>query len=150
MRSLLLLIPAMVLAFPQRPDQPPPPAALVNLNVVALDAKGQSVLDLTQADFRVWDNGKPQTLASFRRRDSRPSPSLALGPRQFSNRSGSGLPHATVILFDQLNMQFTDRGYVFNQLAHALQQFEAGDNLYLYLITTNGSLYPVDRKSVVS
>jgi VWFA-related protein len=144
MRPLLFLIPAMVFALPpQRPEQPPPPAALVNLNVVALDAKGQSVMDLTAAEFRVLDNGKAQTIATFRRRDSAPAPSLPLGPRQYSNRSGATIPHATVILFDQLNTQFADRGYVFNQLVHSLQPFESSDNLYLYLITTNGSLYPV-------
>jgi hypothetical protein len=53
------------------------------------------------------------------------------------------VPHATLILFDQLNMQFSDRGYVSNAITHALEQFESGDNLYLYLITVNGELYPV-------
>ena len=33
---------------------------------MALDAKGQSVLDLGAADFHVWDNGEPQTISSLR------------------------------------------------------------------------------------
>jgi len=143
MRTLLVLIPAIAFALPQRPEQAPPPAAQVHLNVVAADAKGQSVMDLSAADFRIVDNGKPQTIASFHRRDARPSPSAPLAPRQYSNRSIGNIPHATVILFDLMNMQFQDRGYVFNQLVHALQQFESNDNLYLYLITVNGVLYPV-------
>ena len=144
MRSLLLLLPAIALALPpQRPAQAPPPEAQVNLNIVALDSKGQSVMDLSAADFRVSDNGKAQNIATFRRRESRLSPAETLGPRQYSNRAGNAIPHATVILFDQLNTQFADRGYVFNQLVRSLQQFESSDNLYLYLITTNGSLYPV-------
>jgi VWFA-related protein len=144
MRCFALLIPVALFAFaPQRPQEPPPPAAMVNLNVVALDSKGQSVTDLTAADFKISDNGKPQTIASFRRRDAAPAAARPLAPRQYSNRSASGARHATVILFDLMNMQFTDRGYVFNQLTHALQQFEAGDHLYLYLIKMNGGLYPV-------
>lgn len=140
---MLLLLPAVLLAVPpQRPEQPPPAAGLVNLNVVALDAKGQAVTDLTAADFKVADNGKPQTIATFRRRDAAASPP-PLGPRQFSNRYSGGIPHATVILFDLMNMQLSDRGYVFNALTRALQQFEAGDNIYLYLITLNGGLFPV-------
>jgi len=144
MQYLLPLIPALALALPpQLPEQSPQAAAPVILNVIALDSKNQSVTDLTAADLRVLDNGKPQTIAAFRRRDLRPSPSAPLGPRQYSNRSVNTIPHATLILFDQLNMQFADRGYVSNAITHALEQFESGDNLYLYLITVKGELYPV-------
>lgn len=143
MRLVILLIPAIAFALPpQRPEQTPPPAAQVNLNIVALDAKGQSVTDLTSADLRLWDDGKPQVIGSFRPRESYPTASVGFLPRQYSNRSGA-ISHATVILFDLMNMHFEDRGYVFNQLLHSLQQFEADDNLYLYLITANGTLYPV-------
>jgi len=143
MRTLLVLIPAIAFALPQRPEQAPPPAAQVHLNVVAADAKGQSVMDLSAADFRIVDNGKPQTIASFRRREALQASFAPLGPRQFSNRSSGDIPHATVVLFDLMNMRFEDRGYVITQLVHALQQFESGDNLYLYLLTVNGRLYPV-------
>ena len=141
---MLFLIPAIAFALPpQRPQQPAPPPAVVNLNVIALDSKGQSVMDLQADDLRVVDNGKPQKISSFRRRQSRLSAPVALGPREYANRAGNVIPHATVILFDQLNTQFADRGYVSNQLVRVLQQYESPDNLYLYLITTNGSLYPV-------
>ncbi len=144
MRSFLLLIPTIALALPpQRPQQAPPPQAVVNLNVIALDSKGQSVMDLQADDLRVQDNGKPQKISSFRRRQSHLATPAALGPREYANRAGNVIPHATVILFDQLNTQFADRGYVSNQLVNVLQKFESPDNLYLYLITTNGSLYPV-------
>jgi len=119
------------------------PATLVRLTVVAADAKGQPVLDLSAADLRILDNGKPQTIASFRRREALQASFAPLGPRQFSNRSSGDIPHATVVLFDLMNMRFEDRGYVITQLVHALQQFESGDNLYLYLLTVNGRLYPV-------
>jgi len=133
------------LPHPQSPETAPAPApaTLVKLNVAAADAKGQPVLDLSAADFRILDNGKPQTIASFHRREGFQASFAPLGPRQFSNRSASDIPHATMILFDLMNMRFEDRGYVITQLVHALQQFESGDNLYLYLITVDGRLYPV-------
>ncbi len=144
MRPLLLLIPSIAIALsPQRPQEAAPPPALVSLNIVALDSKGQSVTDLSADDFRITDNGKPQKVVSFRQRDARPSAVAALGPRQYANRAGNTIPHATVILFDQLNMQFADRGYVTDQLIRGLRPLESAENLYLYLITTNGALYPV-------
>lgn len=38
---------------------------LVNLNAIATDSHGQPVADLTSADFRVSDGGKPQDIAFF-------------------------------------------------------------------------------------
>ena len=143
MRFLLFLIAASAVAGPQRPQEAAPAAASVSLNVVAQDSKGQSVMDLSADDFRVFDNGKPQKIVSFRRREARPQAPVPLGPRQYANRTGNVAPHATVILFDQLNMQFADRAYVTDQLIRALRPLESTGNLYLYLITTNGSLYSV-------
>ncbi|HWC96376.1 MAG TPA: VWA domain-containing protein [Candidatus Sulfopaludibacter sp.] len=140
----MMLLPALLLASPpQRPSQPAPPAAQVSLNVVVLDAKGQNVADLTADDLQVQDNGKPQRIVAFRRQDSRKPEAAPLGPRQYSNRSATALPHATVILFDILNMRFEDRGYVFNQVNRALQQFESNESIFLYLITVNNKLVPV-------
>ena len=144
MRSVLLLIPIVVFGAPlQRPEQAAAPVPQVSLNLVVLDSKGQNVTDLTAADFEIQDNGKPQKITAFRRQDARLPDAAPLGPRQYSNRSATGLPHATVILFDLLNMRFEDRGYVLNQLTHSLQQFESAASLYLYLLTANNQLYPV-------
>ena len=84
---------------------------MVDLNVVALDSHGQAVTDLTRDEFRVSDNGKPQTIAFFRHRDS------TLGamfprwrPNEFSNRGRANVPRATLILFDLLNETFGTRG----------------------------------------
>src|SRR5579862_3572911 len=71
-------------AQPLPTETAPPEAALtsiplVRLNVVASDAGGRPVLDLSAADFRILDNGKPQTIASFRHREALPE-SSPLGP----------------------------------------------------------------------
>jgi VWFA-related protein len=41
----------------------------VRLNATVLDATGRSVLDLTKDAFRVYEDGVPQTIASFRHED---------------------------------------------------------------------------------
>jgi hypothetical protein len=48
-----------------------------------------------------------------------------------------------VILFDLLNARFDDRAYVANQLVPALQHVEASDSMFLYILTIDGTLYPV-------
>ena len=62
---------------PAQPDaQPPPPADgqptfraginFVRVDVIVTDSSGNPVTDLTQADFEVAEDGKPQTVETFR------------------------------------------------------------------------------------
>ena len=125
-------------------DEPRPPAApLIKLNVVAVDARGQTVADLTRDDFQVFEGARLQHIASFRRNDVKLLRTLPPRPNEFSNRSGASLSRATVILFDLLNARFDDRGYAANQLVPALQHVEAGDSLFLYILAIDGTLYPI-------
>src|ERR1039458_134727 len=130
----------VALARPNRQDDDrrPPSAPLIKLNVAAVDARGQSVADLTREDFQVFDGGKLQPIASFHRNDIKPLHALPHGPNEVSNRSGTPLSRATVILFDLLNARFDDRAYVANQLVPALQHVEASDSLFLHILTTAG------------
>ena len=127
----------------QGDDPRPPSAPLVKLNVVAVDARGQSVADLTRDDFQVFDAGKPRHIVSFRRNDVKPLRSTPPGLNESSNRSGTPLSQATVILFDLLNSRFEDRAYALSQLVSALQHVESSDSLFLYFLTMKGTLYPV-------
>ena len=127
----------------QGDDPRPPSAPLVKLNVVAVDARGQSVADLTREDFQVFDAGKPRHIVSFRRNDVKPLRSTPPGLNESSNRSGTPLSQATVILFDLLNSRFEDRAYALSQLVPALQHVESSDSLFLYFLTMKGTLYPV-------
>lgn len=81
----------------------------MDLNVIALDNHGQPVNDLTSDDIQVSDAGKQQKIAFFRHNDSKLSLAPVLGPNEFSNRAGTQVPHATVILFDLLNESFGTR-----------------------------------------
>jgi len=50
--------PATTTAFPSNVD-------LVNVDVIVLDRQGRPVEGLTQADFVVKEDGRPQTLSAF-------------------------------------------------------------------------------------
>ncbi|HXP84822.1 MAG TPA: VWA domain-containing protein [Bryobacteraceae bacterium] len=120
-----------------------PPAKVVTLNVIARDARDQPVGDLGVDDVQVFDQGKPQRVILFRRTEDSRQLSAPLGPHEYSNRSGAAAPHAVVILFDLLNANFAYRGYGAEEIVRALQHIESGDSVYLYLLTANGTLFPV-------
>ncbi len=116
---------------------------MIDLNVVAIDSRGQPVIDLTRDEFRVTDSGQLQNIAFFRLRSSKPGPAPSLGPGEFSNRGATNIPRATLILFDLLNETFSTRGVAANQLIQHLESLAAADYVYLYFLTLDGRLYPV-------
>ena len=116
---------------------------LVDLNVVAVDSRGQPVNDLTAGDFQVADAGKQRPVAFFRHNGDRLKQSPALGNNEFSNRGNTVAPHATLILFDLLNERFSTRGTSANQMVRELGNMETADGLFLYMLTVDGHLYPV-------
>ncbi len=118
-------------------------APVINLNVVARDAKGQPVTDLTREEFQVFEGSKPQRILSFRRNDGSLKRLMRPAPGERSNREGTPMSRVTVILFDLLNARFEDRAYMLNELTPALQHVEGSDTLFLYILTMNGTLYPV-------
>ena len=102
----------------------------VVLNVVALDARGHPVTDLTSADFQIFDDGKPQQIVSFKAPSTRTP------------------PPTTVILFDLLNSFPNHREYESGLIVHALERLgETGTSVYLDLLTNHGDLYPVGPPS---
>jgi VWFA-related protein len=110
-------------------NNPLSPAKTVIVNVTALDASGQPLIDLTAADFQIFDQGQPQRIASLKPIVAHPA-------------SGFSRP-TTVILFDLLNSVPHIREYINTLLIHALEPLETGDSIYLYLLTNHGDLYPV-------
>lgn len=132
---------SLALGLLQAQENPEP--KLVNLNVIAVDSRGQPVEGLTADDFQVTDSGKPQKVVFFRRNDTRLWQVPPLSANQFSNRHGAKFPHGTVILFDLLNQSFNTRGVARNELVKYLQSVEDADYLYLYILTIDGRLFPV-------
>lgn len=124
-------------------DRAKPSSHLVDLNIVALDSNGQPVRDLKSGEVEVFDNGKRQTVTFFRHLESSPQQRGPLGAGQYSNRQAGHPGHPVVILFDQLNQVLGDRGYTANALVHSLEPMESSSDLYLYLLTVAGQIYPV-------
>ena len=142
MRFRIISILALALA-PVRADPPQPETPMVDLNVVALDSHGQPVTDLTRDDFQVTDAGKPQNIVFFRHNDRTLRPTPPADAHEFSNRRGTNIPHATVILLDLMNQGFSTRGISTGQLSRSLESLESADYLYLYILTIDGKIYSV-------
>jgi len=127
----------------QEAQTPQPESDLIYLNVVAVDAHGYPVTDLTSGDFQIADDGNPQKISFFRHRDEKPEPAESLKPNQFSNRVPGAPTHATLILFDLLNETVGERGKASSELIRFLQPLGAANDLYLYLLSTDNVVYPV-------
>jgi VWFA-related protein len=135
-RGVCLLLLAQALAGA---EQPPlrVTTRFVEVGVVAESKQGEPVPDLKREDFRVFDQGREQQIASY-------APAVAASrgpvrrppPNTFSNRLEQfGVPaSATVILFDGLNTRVTDQAYARQQVIKFLQQLREGDRVALYVL----------------
>ena len=136
------LCPALA-QLPPPDDQAPAEPQMVDLNVVALDSRGDPVTDLRPDELRVTDNNKPQAIAFFHHREAAPGRPPAPAAGEFTNRGPANIPRATLILFDLMNESFGTRGTSANQLVHELASLETADYVYLYILRLDGRLYPV-------
>jgi VWFA-related protein len=111
----------------------------VEVSVIATDSKGMPVSGLGASDFRVFDNGKEQTVASFERIDSRSSPiQAALPPNTYSNRVGEAGSKAkepqvlSMILLDAVNTKFRFQTVVRRALAGIIEQIDPAERVAIY------------------
>jgi VWFA-related protein len=114
------------------------------LHVVALDKSGQPVTDLTSADLKVSDDGKPQQILFLQLNDNKPAAPAVLGPHEYSNQTGLR-PGATIILFDLLNGSgdFSDRNFISSTILKAVDHVENPASVFFYILTNKATLYPV-------
>src|SRR5947208_16892866 len=105
---------------------------LVTLNLVATDSQGHPVADLTAGEIQITDQGKPQSVAGFRK-ESRLPPAAPTAQREFTNRPAA-LSNVHVVLFDLLNLELAARKPATDQIVRALEHLEASDSVYLYLV----------------
>ena len=115
----------------------------VEVSVIATGSKGLPVSGLGVSDFRVFDNGKEQTISSFEKIDSRAAPGqAALPPNTYSNRvgdAGSGQlgkekqPQVlSMILLDAVNTKFRFQVWVRRALAEILDQIDPAERVAIY------------------
>lgn len=142
--AVMVLVVAATLAAQKKKQQDEAHSPrLVKLNVSAIDASGARPGDLTAGDFAVTDNGKPQKIVNFQRNDNKPKQLKILGSHEFSNQTGTAVPHATLILFDLLNDRIGAKGYAWSEITKTLQTLEASEYLYLYLLSSDARFYAV-------
>src|SRR5437764_15407354 len=78
----------------------------LTLHLIATDAQGNPVADLAADDLRLTDEGKPVSIAAFRKEAPGSAAPLAAG--ELTNRPAA-LDNVHVVLFDLLNLAASDR-----------------------------------------
>ncbi|HWZ96967.1 MAG TPA: VWA domain-containing protein [Candidatus Dormibacteraeota bacterium] len=112
----------------------------VQISVIVQDGKGQPVIGLKREDFRLYDEGKLQDIATFvseappaeQKADSLP---FNIFTNRF-DRLGRAPSTATVILFDALNTQPQDQSSVRLQILGFLKELRPEDRVAIYALTT--------------
>jgi VWFA-related protein len=139
-------------------QQPPPTAEgnpanpvfrtttrLVQVDVVVTDKQGKPVSGLTQADFTVLQDGKPQQIRVFDPHTGNNNAASAsavanapkLPPNTYSNHPNDATADSwTIVLFDLLNTPTSDQEYARKQLIEMLRTVPKGQPVALYLLTS--------------
>jgi VWFA-related protein len=130
-------------------------AQLVEVPVIVRDKQGNPILDLTKADFEIYDNGRLQDVRLFNHESASeplktesPTPAAPKpGRRVFSNLDGS-TAHPTslkVILIDQVATEWPDLAYARQQIIQFLRQLPPGERVGIYTLT-GGSIFNILRE----
>jgi len=113
---------------------------VVLVDVVVTDSKDEPVTGLPKEQFQLFEDGKPQTLASFEEHAGVPDlPALSrmahLPPNVFSNaplvRTGEA---ANVLLLDSLNTEMQDQSYVHSEMIKYIKDIHPGTRLAIFML----------------
>jgi VWFA-related protein len=116
---------------------------LVQVNVIVRKGK-EPVTDLKKEDFRLFDNGKLQTISTFSVESSNgklPESPVKLPPNVYTNKlvQKPGTPQSvTVILLDTFNTHLQDQMFARQQVVKFLQTIRPEDRVALYMLYGNG------------
>ena len=167
-RSMAALVPALLAILtapaPARGEPQPIPSALaaqttappagphtttlkitsreVIVDVSVSDSDGRPVRDLTQSDFTVFENGKPQHIQNFAFYDEQPDPPdelLPLPPNVYTNVQP--LPETgpvNVFLLDILNAQPADLVHAQQAMLRYFDRMPPGTQIAIFLLSTSG------------
>jgi VWFA-related protein len=140
-----LLLPALAAA--QSSNSAPPTiqvtSRIVNVDVVVRDSNGRMVHGLKKDDFRVLEDGKPQTISYFdehtydiaaAERMSKPNPGTV--QTEFSNVPAKGAIAGSIniILFDLFDTPSTDQLYARQQLLKFIETMPLGQQVALFVL----------------
>jgi VWFA-related protein len=129
-------------------------APRLTFNLVAVDAKGAPLRELRAADLRIYDDGRLMQAAFCRPLVTAERQLVPLGPREYSNRPSGAKSQSTLVLLDLLNANLAERSLGWNDIVRTFQKLESGEHLYVYLLTNQGTFYPIhplpDAESPIS
>jgi VWFA-related protein len=136
-----------IVALAQQSDtgSAPPPTLkvttrLVYVDVLVRDKSGNVVRGLTQQDFRIMEDGKPQPVQFFEAHDAVPaSPPTPAAPEvakaEFSNvNAGSASLPMTMVLFDLLNTPYDDQLSGRQQMLKFLNTLPGGERMVVFTL----------------
>ncbi len=125
---------------------------LVDVDVSALETRGQPAAGLSMKDFEVYDNGRKQTVRSLSRVGGAASPvpqgpaalgSPAVQPDQVVQPAEgtepaqpaqmAALPSSTILLLDESGLGFSDLNYARQQVLKFLDRLPASEPVGLYV-----------------
>ena len=108
------------------------------VDVVVTNQKGEAVANLHQQDFRIKEDGKPQTISAFdehKRDASAPVTLPALPPNVYTNRRAiNPADSVNVLLIDMLNTYPWFQKDVCNQAIKFLEALEPGTRLAIFTL----------------
>jgi VWFA-related protein len=119
---------------------------IVLTDVTVTDAKGNPIHGLPQSSFRIFDNNKPQAIASFEEHTGTPAllpaavPVKASAPGIYSNDYLLHLPPAvSILVLDTTNLDIPDQMYLSYELMRFLKALPGNQPLAIYLRIDSGS-----------
>jgi VWFA-related protein len=114
---------------------------VVLTDVTVTDNQGNPITGLTESDFRLLDNGKPQKLASFEehRQQVLQLTEASTTPGHFSNDYLRHPPaQVNVLLFDTTTIGIEDQMYLFQQMKQFVNDLPPGEPVAVF--TRAGSI----------
>ncbi len=113
---------------------------VVLLDVVVSDGNGDPITGLTQDDFRVFEDGKPQKIASFKEHNGAPLKMVdlpSMPPGTYTNYPAiENADSINVILMDSLNTQTLDQEYVHQQIIKYLKTIPPGARVAIFTLSS--------------
>lgn len=115
-------------------------ARLAVVDVVVTDASGNPVPGLRKEDFKVLEDGKPQTISVFEEHTGKALAAImppTLPPNTFDNSPRADAPDSlNVVLLDALNTPLEDQSLVHQQVLKYLTGMHASAPMAIFILST--------------
>src|ERR1700689_1179069 len=142
--ALTLLLVSVAVSAQQTPEAVGPTlkttARLAIVDVVVTDYNDQPISGLRKEDFKVFEDGKPQTISIFEEHTGEAPAAIKppiLPPNTFSNSPRADAPDSlNVVLLDALNTPIGDQSFVHQQVLKYLAGMHASAPMAIFILST--------------